>query len=86
MSILGWVFFGLITGWIASKIVNRQGEGCFLNIALGMLGAVVGGALFSALGKNIFWGFDLEFDVHRRAGRGDRAGVYHAVTGRRTLR
>ncbi len=54
MSILGWVFFGLITGWIASKIVNRQGEGCFLNIALGMVGAVVGGLLFSALGTTSF--------------------------------
>jgi uncharacterized membrane protein YeaQ/YmgE (transglycosylase-associated protein family) len=47
MSLLGWIFFGLITGFIASKVVNRQGEGCFLNIALGLVGAMVGGFIFS---------------------------------------
>ena len=38
MSILGWIFFGLIAGFIANKIVNDRGEGCFLNIALGEIG------------------------------------------------
>ena len=49
MSVPGWIFFGLITGFIASKIVNKRGSGCFANIALGLIGALVGGALFRAL-------------------------------------
>ena len=49
MYILGWVFFGALTGWVASKIVNRRGEGCMVNTALGLVGAVVGGFLFRAL-------------------------------------
>ena len=47
--ILGWIFFGALTGWLASKIVNRRGEGCMVNTALGLLGAVVGGWLFHQL-------------------------------------
>ena len=86
MSILGWLIFGLIAGWIASKIVNRQGEGCFLNIALGMLGAVVGGTLFAALGTNVFFEFDLESMFVAVLGAVIVLFVYHAVTGRRTLR
>ena len=49
MSFLGWIIFGALTGWIASKIVNKRGEGCILNIALGLAGAVVGGIIFRLL-------------------------------------
>ena len=44
MSILAWVVLGLISGFIASKIVNKTGEGALLDIILGILGAVVGAA------------------------------------------
>ena len=50
MSILAWIFLGLLSGFIASKIVNKQGEGILLDIVLGIVGAVVGGLLFSLLG------------------------------------
>ena len=49
MFILGWVIFGALTGWIASQIVNKKGEGCLVNTALGLVGAVVGGFLFRLL-------------------------------------
>jgi len=86
MSLLGWIFFGLIAGWIASKIVNKQGEGCFLNIALGIVGAVVGGALFSLLGEHIFWHFNLKSMFIAVLGAVIVLFLYHAATGRRTLR
>ena len=50
MSILGWILLGLISGFIASKIVNRQGEGFILDIVLGIVGALVGGFVFNAVG------------------------------------
>src|SRR5678809_513060 len=50
MTILGWIILGLLAGFIASKIVNKTGEGVILDIVLGIVGAVVGGLLFSALG------------------------------------
>jgi uncharacterized membrane protein YeaQ/YmgE (transglycosylase-associated protein family) len=47
MSIIGWIILGLIAGFIASKIVEGSGQGLFLNIALGIVGAIVGGFLYS---------------------------------------
>jgi uncharacterized membrane protein YeaQ/YmgE (transglycosylase-associated protein family) len=50
MGILAWIVLGLIAGFIGSKIVNKSGEGFFLDIILGVVGAVVGGWLFSMFG------------------------------------
>ena len=50
MSFLAWVVLGLIAGFVGSKLVNHSGEGFFLDIILGIVGAVVGGWLFSAFG------------------------------------
>jgi uncharacterized membrane protein YeaQ/YmgE (transglycosylase-associated protein family) len=47
MSIIGWIILGLIAGFIASKIYEGRGQGFFLNIALGIVGALVGGFLYS---------------------------------------
>lgn len=54
--LISWIVFGAFTGWLASKIVNKRGEGCLINIALGLVGAVVGGYLFREL-----TGFRYEF-------------------------
>jgi uncharacterized membrane protein YeaQ/YmgE (transglycosylase-associated protein family) len=40
MSILGWIILGLIAGFVGSEIVNRQGQGFWLDIALGIIGAL----------------------------------------------
>ena len=45
MGIISWIILGLIAGWIASKIVNKTGSGMFMDIALGVVGAIVGGIL-----------------------------------------
>ena len=59
MSIIGWVVLGLIAGFIASKIVNRRGEGIILDIVLGVVGAVVGGWVMAAFGGAGITGFNL---------------------------
>jgi len=59
MSILGWILFGAIAGWLASILTGRnQRQGCFVNIAVGVLGAFIGGALFRALGGAGVTGFN----------------------------
>ena len=50
MSFLAWIVLGLIAGFIASKIVNKSGEGIFLDILLGIVGAVIGGWVFTRFG------------------------------------
>ena len=51
MSLGAWIILGLISGYLASQIVNRTGEGFFLDIGLGIVGAVVGGWLFHSFGR-----------------------------------
>jgi uncharacterized membrane protein YeaQ/YmgE (transglycosylase-associated protein family) len=50
MSMIAWIILGLIAGFIASKLVNRTGEGVVLDILLGIVGAFVGGWLFHSFG------------------------------------
>jgi len=48
MGIISWIVLGLIAGFIGSKIVDKQGQGFWINIALGIVGALVGGSISSA--------------------------------------
>jgi uncharacterized membrane protein YeaQ/YmgE (transglycosylase-associated protein family) len=59
MGIIGWIVLGLIAGFIASKIVNKTGEGMILDIVLGVVGALVGGFLFNAIGSVGVTGFNI---------------------------
>jgi uncharacterized membrane protein YeaQ/YmgE (transglycosylase-associated protein family) len=59
MSFIAWIILGLIAGFIASKIVNKSGEGFLLDIVLGIVGAVVGGWLFRTFGMSGVTGFNL---------------------------
>ena len=86
MSILGWVVFGAITGWLASLIVNKRGEGCFVNIALGLVGALVGGFVFRALTGFDMFHFNLTSMFVATLGAVIVLFLWHAITGRRTLR
>ena len=51
MSFIGWVVLGLLAGFVASKVVDRAGEGVLPDILLGTVGAVIGGLLGSLIGK-----------------------------------
>jgi len=59
MSIIAWLVLGLLSGFIGSKIVNRQGEGLIIDIALGIVGAFVGGFLFTDFGSHGVTGLNL---------------------------
>ena len=83
MSILGWVVLGLIAGFIGSKIVNKQGEGLILDILLGIVGAVVGGFLFTRFGAAGITGFNLYSMFVAAVGAIVVLIVYHTVVGRR---
>ncbi len=47
MGIIAWLVLGLVSGFIASKIVNKTGDGLVMDIILGIVGAVVGGFVFN---------------------------------------
>jgi uncharacterized membrane protein YeaQ/YmgE (transglycosylase-associated protein family) len=80
MSVIGWIILGLIAGFIASKIVNRHGEGIMMDIVIGIVGAVVGGWLMAAFGGGVgITGFNLYSMVVAVAGAIILLLVVHAI-------
>ena len=45
-----WLLVGLIAGWLAGELTKGSGFGLWGNIVIGIIGAVLGGILLSALG------------------------------------
>jgi uncharacterized membrane protein YeaQ/YmgE (transglycosylase-associated protein family) len=59
LGIIAWLVLGLLAGFIASKLINKSGEGLILDIVLGVVGAVVGVWLFTHFGSAGITGFNL---------------------------
>ena len=83
MSFLAWIILGLIAGFIGSKLVNRRGEGVVLDILLGVVGAFVGGWLFSAFGRTGVTGLNLYSMVVAVIGAVVVLVIYHTLSRRR---
>ena len=79
MSILAWIVLGLIAGFVGSKIVNKSGEGIFLDVILGIVGAVVGGWLFARFGAAGVTGLNLYSLLVAVVGAVVVLLLYHAV-------
>lgn len=79
MSVLSWIVLGLIAGFIASKIVNKQGAGLLLDIVLGIVGAMVGGFLFRLIGMRGVTGFNLSSLLMATVGAIVILFIYHAI-------
>jgi uncharacterized membrane protein YeaQ/YmgE (transglycosylase-associated protein family) len=79
MSFLAWIVLGGIAGFIGSKIVNKTGEGLLVDIILGIVGAVVGGWLFSAFGAAGVTGLNLYSILVAAVGAVLVLVIYHAI-------
>lgn len=51
MSILSWILVGLAAGAIARFVVRTDRRGCLFTMVVGILGSLIGGALFNAAGQ-----------------------------------
>jgi uncharacterized membrane protein YeaQ/YmgE (transglycosylase-associated protein family) len=49
MGILAWIVVGLISGWLAGELMRGSGFGLLGNIIVGIVGALLGGFLATAL-------------------------------------
>jgi uncharacterized membrane protein YeaQ/YmgE (transglycosylase-associated protein family) len=83
MSLLAWIILGLLSGFIASKIVNSRGAGLLLDIVLGVVGSVVGGFFFHLLGAAGVTGLNLWSIFVSVFGAIVVLVTYHAVAVRR---
>src|SRR5690349_2353044 len=59
MNVISWIVLGLVAGYLGSMLVNKRGEGMFVDIFLGIIGALVGGWLFILMGSVGVTGFNI---------------------------
>lgn len=85
MSVIGWIILGLVAGFIGSKVVNKSGQGMLLDVALGVIGAMVGGFLFSMVGAGGITGLNIYSLIVAVIGSVVVLLIYHMVTGRRAV-
>ena len=51
MGPLSWIVLGFVAGLLAEKATGRQASGCITRVAIGIIGALIGGALANAAGE-----------------------------------
>jgi uncharacterized membrane protein YeaQ/YmgE (transglycosylase-associated protein family) len=83
MGILSWIILGLIAGFIGSRIVDRRGQGFWLDIVLGIVGALVGGFLFDLFGATGVTGLNIYSMIVATAGAVVVLLAYNALMSRR---
>ena len=79
MSIIGWMFVGVIAGFIASRVVHKEGRGIIPDILLGIAGALLGGLLFKELAAETVMRLSFYSVVVAVVGAILVLFVYHAV-------
>ena len=80
MSILAWIVLGIIAGFVGSKLVNKTGEGLILDLVLGIVGAIVGGGIFTFFGQAGVTGLNLYSLLVAVIGAVVVLVAYHAIT------
>lgn len=80
MSLIAWIILGLVAGFIANKLVDHQGQGVVMDIVLGVVGAVIGGWLFTTFGMAGVTGFNLYSLMVATLGAAVLLIGYHAIT------
>ncbi len=78
-NIIAWLILGLIAGFIGSKLVNKTGEGLILDIVLGIVGAIVGGAISRNLIGRDVTGLDIPSIVIATIGAVIVLVIWHAI-------
>jgi len=83
MSIIGWMLVGAISGFIASRVVDKKGRGIIPDILLGIVGACLGGLVFKELAAETILPLSLYSIVVSIIGAILVLFVYHAIFDRR---
>jgi uncharacterized membrane protein YeaQ/YmgE (transglycosylase-associated protein family) len=77
---------GLLAGWIARAVVADDRSGCVYTLVVGVLGALIGGALMNAVDKKTVNEFSLYSVLVAALGATLLLLVLQAVSGRRDRR
>lgn len=82
MSFVAWILAGVAVGFIGSRLVNRRGARVLVDIALGMVGALVGGLVFQLVRAKGVPGFNVWSLPVATTSASVLLVVYHALRGR----
>ena len=83
MGLLGWIVFGLIAGAIAKFLIPGDDPGgCIITMAIGVVGALLGGWVASLLGFGGISGFDFRSMIIAILGAILLLVIYRVVRGR----
>jgi uncharacterized membrane protein YeaQ/YmgE (transglycosylase-associated protein family) len=52
VNLFGWILTGLIAGSFAQRVTGFEKRGCLFTLVIGVTGAIIGGALFQAIGEH----------------------------------
>lgn len=81
MGLLSWIVFGLIAGAVAKLFIpGSDPGGCIITMAIGVVGALVGGFIATYLGYGGISGFDVRSMFIAILGAMLLLGIYRAVT------
>ena len=83
MGFIAWLVLGALAGFIASKIVDKQGKGLLINIVLGIVGAELGGLVFRFFGMSGVTGSNLYSLLVAVLGAVVLLWIYHGLIRRR---
>lgn len=86
MNFVAWVIVGLIAGLLARWIVKDDRSGCLYTVAVGVIGALIGGALMQAAGKKGIGSFDFRSILVAAVGAVLLLLVLQAINGRGSRR
>ncbi len=60
MGFIAWIILGALSGWIASKLMDKDSEmNAVANIIVGIVGAFIGGLVFNFIGASGVTGFNI---------------------------
>lgn len=86
MGIIGWIVVGLLAGGLARWVVRDDRSGCLYTMVVGVLGALIGGALMAAIDERGVEEFSIRSIVVAALGAVLLLLVLQAIAGRRSVR
>jgi uncharacterized membrane protein YeaQ/YmgE (transglycosylase-associated protein family) len=86
MGFVAWIIVGLIAGFLGRHITGDEKSGCIYTIAVGVIGALIGGALMHAAGHKGINEFDLRSILVAALGSVLLLLVLQAIAGRGSRR
>jgi uncharacterized membrane protein YeaQ/YmgE (transglycosylase-associated protein family) len=86
MGLVSWVIVGLLAGWLAGMVTGRRQQGCVTKIVVGVIGALLGGALAQAAGYEGIDEFGLRSILVAAVGASLFLFMLEAIEGRRGRR